>query len=72
MSTSSRWSPRLGAMKMTHALGAARNTEPTMRIRWRYAMAGLHQPLPLHGAICDTKPMKTKRDGEGAMRLHQR
>lgn len=36
MSTSSRWSPRPGAMKMTHALGAARNTEPAMRGRWRY------------------------------------
>ncbi|EMS52266.1 hypothetical protein TRIUR3_26271 [Triticum urartu] len=33
-------------MKMTHAPHAARNTEPTIRRRWCYAMTRLHRPLP--------------------------
>ena len=51
-STSSRWSPRHGAKKITHTLGAVRDLEEKM--------------VP-HDGLHDPEPMKMRRDGEEAM-----
>ena len=61
MPTSSRWSPRHGAKKITHTLGAARNTE-----QGGGAVRDLEEKMVPHDGLHDPEPVKTRRDGEEA------
>lgn len=61
ISTSSRWSPRHGAKKITHTLGVARNTE-----QGGGAVRDLEEKMVPHDALHDPEPKKMRRDGEEA------
>ena len=59
--TSSRWSPRHGAKKITHTLDVVCNTEPGCG-----AVRDLEEKMVPYDGLHDPEPMKMRHDGEEA------